>query len=412
MKKMMTAWCVATLIAAGSAYLSAQGNSAQHAPILVPDSSVVRPEDLGIRAHTNHLIRIDGATPNATPGGQSPANLWALYNIPAGAVGSGLIVIVDAFHYPTALNDFNVFARQFGLPQETSGSATSSTNSVFQVVYASGNKPRSNCGWAQEMALDIEWAHAMAPGAKIVLVEGASNSFANLFQAVDVASSLASGGSVGPRQVSMSWGGSEFTGESSYDSHMTTTGVVYLASSGDTGGVSIYPSVSPNVIAAGGTSITFSGGVAVGETGWSGSGGGTSAYEARPSYQNVLVNLGLAGAHRVVPDFSFDADPNTGVAVYDSTSCQGLSGWLVFGGTSVASPSLSGILNLAATLNAQFPSSTAAEQSVLYGNIGSNGTINGQNIRDILSGTAGSFSAKAGWDMVTGLGSNLGLSGK
>src|SRR5205823_6185722 len=115
-----------------------------------------------------------------------------------GAGGSGVIAIVDAYDYPTALNDFNVFSRQFGLPVETSSSATASTNQVFQVVYASGRKPRTNGGWAQEAALDIEWAHAMAPNAKIVLVEAASNSFANLFNAVDVASSIA-----GVKEVSM-----------------------------------------------------------------------------------------------------------------------------------------------------------------------------------------------------------------
>src|SRR5262249_23737160 len=151
----------------------------------------------------------------------------------------------------TALNDFNVFAAQFGLPQETSTDPRASSNKVFQVVYASGKQPRSNCGWAQEAALDIEWAHAMAPSAKIVLVEAASSSFANLFAAVDVASNLP-----GVTEVSMSWGGSEFSGETSADSHFPqNNGIVYFASSGDTGGQVIYPGASPLVVACGGTSV-------------------------------------------------------------------------------------------------------------------------------------------------------------
>ena len=209
------------------------------------------------------------------------------------------------------------------------------------MVYAKGSKPRGNCGWAQEAALDIEWAHAMAPNAKIVLVEAASNSFTDLFQAVDVASAVANA-----QEVSMSWGGGEFSSEAGNDGHFTHPGIVYLAASGDTGGATIYPGVSPNVVAAGGTRINRNGaGAFVSETAWSGSGGGPSKYEPRPAYQDIVQTI--VGGARGVPDYSFDADPNSGVSVYDSTSCKGASGWMVFGGTSVASPSLSGIINSA-----------------------------------------------------------------
>ncbi len=199
----------------------------------------------------------------------------------------------------------------------------------------------------------------------------------------------------------MSWGGSEFSSETSYDSHFTTSNIVYFASSGDTGGVTIYPGVSPNVVSSGGTTIhRDSSGNFTGETGWSGSGGGPSKYEPRPGYQSAI--FAIVGSQRGVPDFSFDADPNSGVSVYDSTSCQGSSGWLVFGGTSVASPSLAGIVNLAGS----FSSNTNTELTTIYGGLGSG------NFRDIVSGTAGSFSAAAGWDFVTGVGSNLGVTGK
>src|SRR5207247_8786156 len=101
----------------------------------------------------------------------------------------------------------------------------STANGCVQKVFANGSKPRSNCGWAQEASLDIEWAHAMAPNARIILVEAKSNSFSDLFQAVDVASNLvSSNGSWG--EVSMSWGGSEFSSEAKYDSHFTTLGIV------------------------------------------------------------------------------------------------------------------------------------------------------------------------------------------
>jgi len=159
----------------------------------VPDSSVERPEDRAVNARTNHVIHLR-STNYGTPSGLSPQQIWSAYQIgaPVGsALGAGTIAIVDAFDYPTALSDFNTFSKTFGLPTETSANAQSSNNKVFQVVYAAGRRPKSNCGWAQEAALDIEWAHAMAPAAKIVLVEASANSFNSLFQAVQVANGLA-----------------------------------------------------------------------------------------------------------------------------------------------------------------------------------------------------------------------------
>jgi kumamolisin len=378
-----------------------QGQGQDQATIQTPDSSVEQPGEHGVKAHTNHLIRLGREAVGSAPGGETPASIASAYNL-TNLQGSGVIVIVDAFDYPTALNDFNVFARQFGLPQEPSTNPFDSNNQVFQVVYANGSRPRANCGWAQEAALDIEWAHAMAPNAKIVLVEAASNSFANLFAAVDKASSI-----VGAQEVSMSWGGSEFSSEATNDTHFTQPNIVYFAASGDTGGAVIYPGASPNVVAAGGTRINRdASGSFVSETAWSGSGGGPSQYEPRPSYQDIIQSI--VGGARGVPDYSFDADPNTGVSVYDSTSCKGASGWLVFGGTSVASPSLSGIVNSAGS-----NTSSTAELSLLYQGVTNNGlTINNSSFRDILTGTAGSFTAKTGWDFVTGIGSTWTLSGK
>jgi len=153
-------------------------------------------------------------------------------------------------------------------------------------------------------------------------------------------------------QVSMSWGGSEFSSEAGNDFHFSSKagGVVYSAASGDSGGKTIWPGVSPNVVSAGGTTINRdSSGNYVSETAWSGSGGGKSTYESIPFYQNPISDV--VGTKRGVPDISFDANPNTGVWVYDSTSCQGLSGWMIFGGTSVSAPALAGINNLAGSVS-------------------------------------------------------------
>jgi kumamolisin len=395
-----------TLVIGGVAPSFAQGQGQGHAPIIIPATSIENPGDVGVRAHTNHLIRADGfvsgtvmspsGSASTLPKGETPASLRTVYNLPSTG-GSGIIAIVDAYHYSTAANDLAVFSKQFGL-----SSCTTSTG-CFKVVYASGKQPVANCGWAQEAALDIEWAHAMSPNAKIVLVEAASNSIADLLAAVDVATSQVTTGG-GKGEVSMSWGGSEFATETSNDSHFQNINVVYVAASGDTGGVNQYPSVSPYVISAGGTTINRSStGAFLSETAWSGS--GSSLYETKLSYQNNILNTNAV--YRSAPDMSFDANPQSGVLVYDSTTCSGVSGWLVFGGTSVSSPAIAGIINLAAASGGGFATNTVGELTKIYAN-----ARNTADFRDITSGTAGSFSALTGYDFVTGLGSSLGLAGK
>jgi subtilase family serine protease len=403
----------------------AQGEAFQHGRVLVPDSTIEHPEDVGRRAHTNHVIFLRSSGLKLTvPSGETPASLGCVYGLSSGATGcpkvnaagpsrgSQTIAIVDAYHYASAYNDLTVFSNTFKLFVLPQCSATV-TMGCFAQVFAKGSQPKTNCGWAQEAALDIEWAHAMAPNAKIVLVEAASNSNADLFAAVDVATNEVICGSrtcpygTGEGEVSMSWGSSEFSSEKSFDSHFPVgNGVVYFASSGDSGGKVIYPSASPYVVSAGGTTVNRSGGNFTTETAWSGSGGGPSKYEGRPTsgYQDVIQPI--VGGSRGTPDFSFDANPSTGVSVYDSTSCQGLSGWLVFGGTSVSSPSLAGIVNLAG----HFAIDSGTELGTIYADYSS--STYPKDYRDITSGTAGSFSAKAGWDFVTGVGSDIGTSGK
>ncbi|MGA9554136.1 MAG: S53 family peptidase, partial [Candidatus Sulfotelmatobacter sp.] len=367
---------------------------------IVPDSSIERPEDIGARMHTNYLIYApEGKVrPLANPGGETPASLGCVYDlvskpisgcpiataseVPTG--GSGVIVIVDAYDYPSAAADLATFSSEFGLPAPN-----------FAVKYATGTKPANGCssGWNGEESLDIEWAHAMAPNAQIVLMEAASNSNSALYAAVTAANSyIAAHGGKG--EVSMSWGGSETSGETGSDHYFTQSDVVYFASAGDSPGV-IYPSSSVNVVSAGGTQVNRSGGNYTNQTAWSDGGGGTSRYETRPSFQSSVS--GIVGSNRGTPDLSFDSSGGSPVAVYNS-NCYG--GWLEVYGTSVASPSLAGIINNAGTFHA----GSNAENTEVYTNMS-----NTSDFTDVTSGSCGTHSATTGYDLCTGVGVDKGL---
>lgn len=378
----------------------------------IPASSVEQPMDIGVRAHTYVQLlagqgdgRVSPAGGQGPKNGLTPAQVRAAYNLPSTG-GSKIIAIVDAYDDPNALADFNTFSAQYGLPQETSTSATAATNKVFQVVYAGGTKPGTDStgGWELEEALDIEWAHAMAPSAKIVLVEAATNAYANLFAAVDTATNYVDGNGTKVAEVSCSWGGSEFSGETADDVHFTSTSVSYFVSSGDSGSPAHYPSSSPNVVSCGGTTLNTTGaGAFQTEVAWNSSGGGPSTYETTPPYQAGVASR--VGAARGTPDVSYVANPTTGVSVYDSYSQTGVAaGWQLVGGTSVSAPSLAGVANVAATSAGSFPAGSQALLTTIYLNLGSS------NFRDITSGNNG-YASQAGWDFVTGVGSPLGLIG-
>jgi kumamolisin len=391
--------------------------------VYIPASTLEDPNGIGINAHTNFRMFVptgglDSMRPpspssHAAPetGGppasgylfETPASLACVYNLVAAVVagcdpnsvaanptgGGRAIAIVDAYHYPTAANDLRVFSAQFGLPLPTAAN--------FQVAFASGRQPAVNTDWYLEEALDIEWAHAMAPQAKLYLVEAASNSFGDLLSAVWAAGALVK--AAGGGEVSMSWGGSEFPGEIGADSYFTQTGVVYFAAAGDGPGV-IWPAASPSVVAVGGTSLSRN--LATGafqlEVSWQSGGGGPSQYESRPVFQNSIA--ATAGSHRATPDIAAVADPSTGVWVYDDPY------WYIVGGTSVATPVWAGIVNAAG----HFAATSQAELTTLYANSSSVA-----DFRDITAETCGpneGYLVGTGWDFCTGIGVPKGLGGK
>ena len=309
--------------------------------------------------------------------GFSPASIKAAYNLPASGGAGATIAIVDAFDYPSAEKDLATFSTQFGLPSCTTA------NGCFKKVLMA-KRIRANQGWALEAALDTQWAHAIAPEAKILLVIAKSNSGNDLLAAVDYARAQP-----GVVAVSMSWGGNEFSGETTYDWHFTGS-PVFFAASGDSGAGVSWPAVSPNVVGVGGTTLTVSSTTGISETAWSGSGGGVSAYVSKPSYQS-----GVAGTMRSVPDVSYDADPATGFPVYDSYGYNGWKGWFLVGGTSAGAPQWAAIHALGASAtNAHFYADAAVPATYAA------------KFRDIVTGSNG-FLAGVGYDLVTGLGSPL-----
>jgi subtilase family serine protease len=280
-------------------------------------------------AHT--YFRVKPAVSTA-PSGLSPATIKSVYGFSTSSTaGAGkTIAIVDAYNDPTAEADLATFSSAFGLP------ACTTANGCFSKVSQTGSKtalPKTNSGWALEISLDVQWAHAIAPGAHVLLVEASSASTTNLMAAEDYARAHA-------QYVSNSWGGPEFSGEKSYDSHLAQSGVSFFVSSGDNGLPAEWPSSSPNVISVGGTTLNFSGSTFTSETGWVDGGGGCSTYETATAAQAAFASYAQASCagKRATPDVSLDADPASGVSVYDSTRYNGQAGWWVVGGTSASSP--------------------------------------------------------------------------
>ena len=278
-----------------------------------------------VRTHANHKIVSQAAGPPATALG--PAEIQSAYKLPATGGAGQTVAIVNAYGDSTAESDLAAFRAYYGLPPCTTA------NGCFQKVDQTGGTsyPPDNPGWALETSLDLDAVSSACPGCHILLVEANSANVTDLGAAVNEAVKL------GAKFVSNSYGvDGEFSGEQSYDSYFNHPGVAVVAASGDSGyGKQDWPASNPDVTAAGGTTLMKDAAVSRGwdETAWSGSGSGCSPYEPRPAYQ---VNIATdCPKNKAVADISADADPASGLGVYDTL---GYSGWLQVGGTSLATP--------------------------------------------------------------------------
>jgi subtilase family serine protease len=324
-------------------------------------------------------VKSDTRVHPPAPSGYSPANLRDAYKVTSSGSSSTIIAIVDAYGYTNAESDLGVYRSQFGLPSCTTA------NGCFKKLNQNGvqgSYPSQNTGWAQESALDLDMASAMCPNCKIYLVEAKTPSFSNLATAENTAAAQ------GAHAISNSYGGGE-SGSTSYESAYNHPGIAVTVSSGDAGYGVEFPASSPHVTAVGGTHlVTASNSRGWSETVWSGAGSGCSTLYAKPTWQH---DAGCS--KRTVADVSAVADPNTGVAVYGPVSSR-KSGWLVFGGTSVAAPLVAGVYG-------------ANGGAVNYGSDPYNNTA---ALFDVTSGSNGSCGGSylctgvVGYDGPTGLG--------
>lgn len=320
------------------------------------------------------------ATPNATPSGYGPAQLQSAYNIPAGT-GAPTVAIVDAYGYPTAEADLAVYRAQYGLP------ACTTANGCLRIVNQTGGSklPRTDTGWDQEQALDLDMVSAACPNCHILLVQATSATFSNLWTAVDYAKTQ------GVKAISNSYGNTDLSSYAQYDLHYAGNNIAITVSTGDSGYGAQWPATAPGAVAVGGTSLRAGGGTrGWTETVWNGAGSGCGLGHAKPSWQNGVTD---ACGGRMEADISAVADPNTGVAVYGPNS-HASSGWMVFGGTSASAPLVGAMFALRnGNINAA---------SSVYSHTG--------NLNDVTSGSNGTCpvsyycNAQAGYDGPTGLG--------
>jgi subtilase family serine protease len=319
-------------------------------------------------------------------GAYDPSYLQSAYDLAAAAASAGgtqTVAIVDAYDDPNASADLTQYRSFFGVTCPTGGNCLTKVDE-----HGGNNLPAADSGWSQEISLDLDMVSAICPKCHILLVEAASASFADLGQAAQTAASL------GATAISNSYGGGEFLGESLYDSDYNHPGIAVTVSSGDSGYGVEYPAASQYVTAVGGTTLyqSSNGGLrAATETAWNGAGSGCSAYEPKPTWQK---DTGCA--RRTVADVSAVADPSTGVWVYDT---YGGGPWMIFGGTSVASPIVAATYALAGNPASQ---STVAQYPYLNG--GLNDVVSGSNGSCGGAATAYLCTAQAGYDGPTGLG--------
>ncbi|HVS36668.1 MAG TPA: hypothetical protein VMS17_14000 [Gemmataceae bacterium] len=337
------------------------------------------------------VVPLAGSGPASAP--FAPIEIAGAYSMPSSVSNPNntTIAIVDAYSDPNIAGNLATFDAQWGV---------SAPPSFKQVNETGGTRlPAGDANWGLEISLDVEWAHAMDPTANILLVEASSSSINDLMTAVGYAASHAS-------VVSMSWGAGEFSGETAFDTgsggvsgfkgFANYPNTTFVASAGDSGSAVEWPSVSPDVVSVGGTTLsvneTTSGSTTTysygSESAWADGGGGVSSYEGKPTYQNGAQSYST----RTTPDVSYDANPNSGVYVYDTYRA---GGWYEVGGTSAGAPQWSAVVALADQQRATALNTTTVE-TTLY--------ANPQDLHDVTTGSNG-HSATVGYDLATGLGS-------
>lgn len=350
------------------------------------------------------LLRVSGRAgdgsplfTNEVPHGYAPIEVRRYLGLEGDGEGE-TIGIVSAFRHPAIRADLDAFSLTWGLPLTCGAEYADPADCITLTDIADPATPVDG-GWALETALDVEWAHAIAPRADIVLVQAADAELPTMMRGISRA--IRAGATV----VSNSWGDVESRTQRRYDFICRSLRAVCVFASGNSGHGVYYPATAASGIAVGGTSLSidFAGNVR-GETAWSGSGGGLSEIERRPRHQDGLV----PGRRRGVPDVSYAADPTMGFAAYSSVPYEGQDGWFAVGGTSVATPQWAGIIAAANGLRVAAGKGRlhgAGEQAggALYALRGSGALF------DVTAGSNGTCGpmcdAAAGYDLVTGLGS-------
>ncbi len=346
-----------------------------------------------------------------------PATGASLTSAQAAALGAGqTIYLVDAYHDATALSDLNAFSAKFGLPTcanvaiatTTTKLATPPSSCTFSQVHATtsgtmtSTVPAYNATWTPESKLDVQWAHAIAPLARIVLIEMPDSMSTSILGASLLATKF------GPGVVSMSFGSAEAGWAPTVDSYFAGTGMTFVAAAGDSGAQVIWPAVSSNVLAVGGTGMNWSGTTRT-ELAWSRTGGGMSAYEALPAYQSGVTPTGGSGlARRAVPDVAFNADPMTGE--YVALTLPGAATvWNAYGGTSIAAPQWAGVVAVANAIRAANSKAALGGDihTLLYKSIAAVPGTYAAALGDVTEGTNGTCAtcrAGVGYDLATGWG--------
>jgi subtilase family serine protease len=370
-----------------------------------------------------------------------PAQLHGAYNLPCTpggpapqvSCGSGaftykggqIVAIVDAYNDPTLAKDLATYSTYFGIPQCPQGSLSDSTKCLTVVNQkGSSNLPSTNAQWSEEISLDVETVHQLCQTCKILLVETSSDSVSNL------ASGAITAANMGAKEISNSYGGPEFSGETFFDYSYNHPGVAVVASAGDNGFATQYPASSPDVISVGGTLLQVSGSGSgpytwngetvwgrfshTSPTTWEGTGSGCSQYEPANTWQTVTANWPNTGCGngRAVADVAADADPDSGAAIYASTNTTGTAGWIHAGGTSLAAPIIASVFALAGGVNPNIQAQQIPYEE--FSNQNSHDVTTGSNVNPNL-GTcpAGDVICQAapGYDGPTGLGTPNGVSG-